>query len=500
MPKVISSSTVSSKTAQDTSSSHIRVYYCRFCSEFILIIDTALHNLPRRTTDSACIISAHRAAKWNTKNGAVRILKRHNGYEKQYRRACPRCQLPVGYTVSTDPEYTYVVPDALTIEDPNLPAEGTDATPGVQPMAREIGRIHYECVVFTWRIDRIDFATDMYLSPAFFVADFPFRMLLYPQLLVESKQGRFLGLFLQSDRHAQGPLSDQISVAWSVTLRERDSAHAVVQRDYEQVFGGEIDNWGDEEFMSQQDFVDAVKSDAVTFEISANLTKMVANPPPLSRLFMKEDMADVNLATLGRNGPPLIPAHSLLLKNSSSVFRDIVFRGQTAGGMATQNEAEESPWKDGSTKARLDDLMNGASGYNSTHHTRSTIKLEYSSKCVTHLLAYIYGLERQDYVPFGSDEYELRMECLRASDFYDLPMYNELVKEIACRDLTTERVLEVLSFSENHPRDDYSLKTTCLHFIAKHSKTVVASKEYKEWSETEENLPLIKDILEAVVA
>jgi hypothetical protein len=59
MPKIVSSSVVSSSdhalNNEDPSKS-LHVYYC-LCSEFLLVIDADLRQLPRRRTDNAVIVS-----------------------------------------------------------------------------------------------------------------------------------------------------------------------------------------------------------------------------------------------------------------------------------------------------------------------------------------------------------------------------------------------------------------------------------------------------------
>lgn len=145
MPKIVSKSTVSSSDQQgnsDNSSSNtkLHVYYC-LCSEFILVIDHDLQQLPRRHSDKSHIVSnAGRTFKLTVEQGETTIIRRDEGYEKQYRLICPRkchcfimrnetytlcvlltmhagCNLVVGY--ETTPQrragpYTYILDGALT--------------------------------------------------------------------------------------------------------------------------------------------------------------------------------------------------------------------------------------------------------------------------------------------------------------------------------------------------------------------------------------------------
>ncbi|CAG8708962.1 9235_t:CDS:2 [Acaulospora morrowiae] len=119
MPKIVSSSIVSSSEQTNARpEQHLHVYYC-LCSEFILVIDARLDKLPRRTTDRSHIIAnGKRVYKLNAiESGTPVILKRAEGYEKQYRLHCPRCSLLIAYELTekrkTGP-YTYILEGSLT--------------------------------------------------------------------------------------------------------------------------------------------------------------------------------------------------------------------------------------------------------------------------------------------------------------------------------------------------------------------------------------------------
>ncbi|CAI2166247.1 2979_t:CDS:10 [Funneliformis geosporum] len=143
MPKIVSSSTVSSsEQVHAYPEQHLHVYYC-LCSEFILVIgnnklsrrqndfsllfrskepdnlDARLEKLPRRTTDKAYIVSnGKRVYKLNAVEAPNPvILKRPDGYEKQYRLNCPRCNLFLAYEVTEERKkgpHTYIVEGSLT--------------------------------------------------------------------------------------------------------------------------------------------------------------------------------------------------------------------------------------------------------------------------------------------------------------------------------------------------------------------------------------------------
>ncbi|KAF9116910.1 Peroxisome biosynthesis protein pex1 [Mortierella sp. AM989] len=115
MPKIISNSIISSSDNREEVQG-LHSYYC-LCSEFILVIDIELGQLPRRETDNAVIIeNASRMYKLHATPGEVKIVKRSDKFEKQYRLYCPRCNLLIAYETTPHLKggsYTYVVQGAL---------------------------------------------------------------------------------------------------------------------------------------------------------------------------------------------------------------------------------------------------------------------------------------------------------------------------------------------------------------------------------------------------
>ncbi|KAG5462433.1 MAG: hypothetical protein BJ554DRAFT_5190 [Olpidium bornovanus] len=105
MPKVVARWATSSSLAD-----------C-ICGEYICILDTSFESLPRRQTDRAYIIPQKtRAVKFNVKDGETVFVKRPKGFEKQFRKICPRCHLWVAYWVTearSKAEYAYVVEGAV---------------------------------------------------------------------------------------------------------------------------------------------------------------------------------------------------------------------------------------------------------------------------------------------------------------------------------------------------------------------------------------------------
>ncbi|KAF9938547.1 hypothetical protein BGZ67_010696 [Mortierella alpina] len=116
MPKIISNSIISSSDNRDDPQG-LHSYYC-LCSEFILVIDIELGQLPRRETDNAIILAnATRMYKLHAVPGEVKVVKRgEDKLEKQYRLYCPRCNLPIAYETTPHLKggaFTYIVQGAL---------------------------------------------------------------------------------------------------------------------------------------------------------------------------------------------------------------------------------------------------------------------------------------------------------------------------------------------------------------------------------------------------
>ncbi|ORZ07636.1 hypothetical protein BCR42DRAFT_383303 [Absidia repens] len=120
MPKIVSSSTVSSSNFDENQNDQrqkLQIYYC-LCSEFLMVIDAELQLLPRRKSDNAIIVdNRQRTYKLNAEPKQPVILKRRDGFEKQYRYHCPRCELFIAYEMKEERKsdhYTYIVDAALT--------------------------------------------------------------------------------------------------------------------------------------------------------------------------------------------------------------------------------------------------------------------------------------------------------------------------------------------------------------------------------------------------
>ncbi|CAO3595796.1 unnamed protein product [Absidia cylindrospora] len=115
MPKIVSSSTVSSSNFDDNQNDQrqkLQIYYC-LCSEFLMVIDAELQLLPRRKSDNAIIVTIANVLT----NSLQNQNNRRDGFEKQYRYHCPRCELLIAYEMKEERKsdhYTYIVDAALT--------------------------------------------------------------------------------------------------------------------------------------------------------------------------------------------------------------------------------------------------------------------------------------------------------------------------------------------------------------------------------------------------
>ncbi|CAH7686864.1 hypothetical protein BY996DRAFT_4578650 [Phakopsora pachyrhizi] len=135
MPKIISRAAISTSEDKQAlhSTSRLVVNYC-LCGEFILVIDKPLSLLPRRSIDGSYVIrniQPKRSYKLNTSlSKKPVVLKRSDGYEKQWRHCCHRCRLIIGYeTSASKADWTYIFPGALTETQSSVPPSALDLNP-----------------------------------------------------------------------------------------------------------------------------------------------------------------------------------------------------------------------------------------------------------------------------------------------------------------------------------------------------------------------------------
>nr|CAX75533.1 hypothetical protein [Schistosoma japonicum] len=97
------------------------VYSC-ICGQMSLIIDCLIEKLPRRPRDDARVIDGSKRAHKTTATAvnplAPIYIRWANGIEKQFRRYCKGCGLPIFYRHSAENSTTeFIIKDALKLQD-----------------------------------------------------------------------------------------------------------------------------------------------------------------------------------------------------------------------------------------------------------------------------------------------------------------------------------------------------------------------------------------------
>eukprot|EP00026_Physarum_polycephalum_P011104 Phypoly_transcript_11303.p1 GENE.Phypoly_transcript_11303~~Phypoly_transcript_11303.p1 ORF type:complete len:347 (+),score=53.93 Phypoly_transcript_11303:121-1161(+) len=102
---------------EEEEDTRLNVFYCLHCGSFSLILDTALSSLPRRRTDGSYVLEEAKILRKNMREGDVKVVKRVNGLERQYRLECPECLLFMAYRPNdhndSDGKLMYILPDAI---------------------------------------------------------------------------------------------------------------------------------------------------------------------------------------------------------------------------------------------------------------------------------------------------------------------------------------------------------------------------------------------------
>ncbi|EFP93780.1 hypothetical protein PGT21_028488 [Puccinia graminis f. sp. tritici] len=150
MPKIVSRSAIS--TSEDKQALHatsrLVVNYC-LCGEFILVIDKPLSLVARRPLDASYVIrnvEPKRSYKLNTElSTRPTLVRRENGFEKQWRHLCSRCKLPIGYEIASPikGDWTYIFPGSLTETQSSVPPSALDLHP-VETLKEQIERAQKE--------------------------------------------------------------------------------------------------------------------------------------------------------------------------------------------------------------------------------------------------------------------------------------------------------------------------------------------------------------------
>jgi len=126
--------------------SELNTYYCAYCGNFSLILDTTLELLPMRKADGAMVIDeAKRAFKFSVAPGPEKLIKRDNGLERQHRLNCKQCGLFLMYRsgpMGAPSKFTYICSGALTIDPRSIhvPDIEPDLTGGGDMLPLEVDK------------------------------------------------------------------------------------------------------------------------------------------------------------------------------------------------------------------------------------------------------------------------------------------------------------------------------------------------------------------------
>lgn len=141
MPKVVSRS-IAVSDSRDHHGSDLKVYYC-VCGQHSLIIDTAISTLPLRETDGSRVIDfnkhTHRIKVADEEE--VVYIRRTDGVEKQFRKKCKSCGVPLFYRHETRDDILFCFKGALVFNRTNDTRRQTFRDFGIPKMrTREMGK------------------------------------------------------------------------------------------------------------------------------------------------------------------------------------------------------------------------------------------------------------------------------------------------------------------------------------------------------------------------
>ena len=89
-----------------------QVYVCTCCGEYCLIASFYLKTCPKRPCDNSFVIDEDiKNCKNSLETSVVVIVKRLQGYEKQYRLSCSNCNIWIGYHQMD--RFLYILENAL---------------------------------------------------------------------------------------------------------------------------------------------------------------------------------------------------------------------------------------------------------------------------------------------------------------------------------------------------------------------------------------------------
>ncbi|RNA00792.1 hypothetical protein BpHYR1_050064 [Brachionus plicatilis] len=102
---------------EETQETPLYIYYC-LCGQLALVIDISIEKLPLRPVDKARVIDYTRHAhKLTAQDDNTVYIRREKGVERQYRKKCIKCSLPIYYqfeNVNNVPKF--IIANSLTKE------------------------------------------------------------------------------------------------------------------------------------------------------------------------------------------------------------------------------------------------------------------------------------------------------------------------------------------------------------------------------------------------
>jgi len=189
MPKR-STHTYASEENEDVT--QLLVYYCLYCGETAVILDSALESLPKRKTDASAVLETkEHMFKMMLDKGEQKLIKRKNGYERQFRLNCKKCELPIAYqSVKDKPEHIFMLDGSLSA-NPKVSMKQVEVPRCIQPTTSGDVKMKIRITVEGPRCSIVDINDDcvkVTVKDCSYLGD---------EEMVEKKQKELLNMFLQ---------------------------------------------------------------------------------------------------------------------------------------------------------------------------------------------------------------------------------------------------------------------------------------------------------------
>lgn len=211
MPKR-STHTYASEENEDVA--QLLVYYCLYCGETAVILDSSLETLPKRSTDASAVLETKQHMyKLMLEKGEQKLIKRQGGYERQYRLNCKKCELPIAYQCVKDkPEHIFLLDGGLSAQ-PKVSMTQVEVPRCIQPTTSGDVKMKIRITIEGPRcaIDEInDDCVKMTVKDCSYLGD---------EEMVEKKQKELLNMFLQKTLGLAS--KDQISVDMGQNMKTK---------------------------------------------------------------------------------------------------------------------------------------------------------------------------------------------------------------------------------------------------------------------------------------